>query len=110
MSSPSDTKLPEFTGIRAVLWPIHNHELKKFIPLALIMFCILFNYTILRDTKDTLVVNAGGAAVIPFLKGIAVTLAAIGFVIVYAKLSNVLSREKLFYAIVSPFIVFFGLF
>lgn len=110
MSSASDTKQPEFTGIRAVLWPIHNHELKKFIPLALIMFCILFNYTILRDTKDTLVVNAGGAAVIPFLKGIAVTLAAIGFVILYAKLSNVLSREKLFYAIVSPFILFFGLF
>lgn len=110
MSSASDTKQPEFTGIRAVLWPIHNHELKKFIPLALIMFCILFNYTILRDTKDTLVVNAGGAAVIPFLKGIAVTLAAIGFVIIYAKLSNVLSRERLFYTIVSPFIIFFGLF
>jgi AAA family ATP:ADP antiporter len=110
MTSPSDTKQPEFTGIRAVLWPIHNYELKKFIPLALIMFCILFNYTILRDTKDTLVVNAGGAAVIPFLKGIAVTAAAVLFVILYAKLSNVLSREKLFYAIVSPFIIFFAVF
>ncbi|MDP3372407.1 MAG: Npt1/Npt2 family nucleotide transporter [Candidatus Paracaedibacteraceae bacterium] len=110
MSSASDTNQPEFTGIRAVLWPIHNHELKKFIPLALIMFCILFNYTILRDTKDTLVVNAGGAAVIPFLKGIAVTIAAIAFVIIYAKLSNILSREKLFYTIVTPFIAFFGLF
>ncbi len=110
MSQTSDTKAPEFSTLRGIFWPIHNYELKKFIPLALIMFCILFNYTILRDTKDTLVVNAGGAAVIPFLKGIAVTLAAIGFVIIYAKLSNSLSREKLFYTIVSPFIVFFGVF
>ena len=26
-------------------------SLKKFVPLAFIFFCILFNYTILRDTK-----------------------------------------------------------
>ena len=33
-------------------------------------FCILFNYTILRDTKDVLVVTAKGsnADVVPFLK------------------------------------------
>jgi hypothetical protein len=33
-------------------------------------FCILFNYTILRDTKDVLMVTApkSGAEVIPFLK------------------------------------------
>ena len=51
---------PEFTGLRASLWPIHQHELKKFLPLAFIMFCILFNYTLLRDTKDTIVVNSAG--------------------------------------------------
>ena len=31
-------------------------------------FCILFNYTILRDTKDVLVVTSAGAEIIPFLK------------------------------------------
>lgn len=33
-------------------------------------FCILFNYTILRDTKDVLMVTApkSGAEVIPFIK------------------------------------------
>jgi AAA family ATP:ADP antiporter len=33
-------------------------------------FCILFNYTILRDTKDVLLVTApkSGAEVIPFIK------------------------------------------
>ena len=32
--------------------------IKKIVPQTLMMFCILFNYTILRDTKDVLVVTA----------------------------------------------------
>lgn len=100
----------EFTGLRARLWPIHSYEIKKFLPLGFIMFCLLFNYTLLRDTKDTLVVNAAGAGAISFLKLYCVTPAAILFVIFYAKLSNVLSKENLFYAVVTPFLVFFGAF
>ncbi len=105
-----DSSQPEFTGWRASLWPIHNYELKKFLPLAFIMFCILFNYTLLRDTKDTIVVNSAGAGAISFLKLYCVTPAAILFVIIYAKLTNVLSRENVFYAIVAPFLIFFGAF
>ena len=101
---------PEFSGWRAALWPIHGYELKKFLPLAFIMFCLLFNYTILRDTKDTLVVNSAGAGAITFLKLYCVTPAAILFVIIYAKLTNMLKRETVFYAVVLPFIVFFGAF
>jgi AAA family ATP:ADP antiporter len=108
--SAKDTTQPEFTGWRAALWPIHNYELKKFLPLALIMFCILFNYTLLRDTKDTIVVNSAGAGAISFLKLYCVTPAAILFVILYAKLTNILSRENVFYAVVIPFLVFFGAF
>jgi AAA family ATP:ADP antiporter len=108
--SDSKTTEPEFTGLRAALWPIHNHELKKFLPLAFIMFCILFNYTLLRDTKDTIVVTSAGAGAISFLKLYCVTPAAILFVILYAKLTNVLSRENVFYAVVMPFLIFFGAF
>ena len=109
MSATQDTA--EFTGLRARFFPIHGSEMKKFIPLALIMFCILFNYTVLRDTKDTLVVNAtGGSTIIPFLKLWCVTPAAILFVAIYAKLTNVLKRENVFYAVVTPFLIFFGLF
>src|ERR1041385_281313 len=43
--STKETAPPEFTGMRAALWPIHGYELKKFLPLAFIMFCLLFNYT-----------------------------------------------------------------
>lgn len=108
MSSLSQTE--EFTGWRKMFWPIHNDELKKFLPMGFIMFCILFNYTVLRDTKDGLVVNAAGAGVIPFLKFYCVTPAAILFVIFYSKLTNMMSRENVFYAVVTPFLVFFGAF
>lgn len=45
-------------------------ERKKLVPLASMFFFILFNYTILRDTKDVLMVTAkkSGAEVIPFIK------------------------------------------
>jgi AAA family ATP:ADP antiporter len=103
---------PEFGKIRSILWPIHNYELKKLIPMILLFFFILFNYTILRDTKDTLIVTApgGGAEVIPFLKFWGVLPCAIIFMLIYAKLSNKVTKPQLFYYSVMPFLVFFGLF
>ncbi len=101
---------PQFSKLRAALWPIQNFEMKKFLPMGMMMFFILFNYTILRDTKDTLVVGASGAEAINFLKFWGVTPASILFVILYAKLSNTLSKENLFYACIIPFVAFFGAF
>merc|ERR1711904_211061 len=45
-------------------------SLGKFVSLAFMFFCILFNYTILRDPKDVLVVTApgSGAEIIPFFE------------------------------------------
>ena len=43
--------------------------------------CISFNYTILRDTKDTLIVTSSGAETIPFLKVWGVVPAAIIFML-----------------------------
>ncbi len=101
----------EFAGLRKLLWPIHNHELKKVLPMAFIMFAILFNYTLLRDTKDTIVVAATkGSAVIPTLKLWFVTPMAILFVMAYVKLSNIFSREKMFYITLTPLIAYFVLY
>jgi ATP:ADP antiporter, AAA family len=85
---------------------------QKVIPLGLMFFCILFNYTILRDTKDVLVVTApgSGAEIIPFLKTWVNLPAAIAFTVVYTQLSNSLSSENLFYACIIPFILFFASF
>ena len=104
---------PQFSKLRAFFWPIHSYELKKVIPMLLMFFFISFNYSIMRNMKDTLVVNANGspgAEIIPFLKFGLVIPFAILFMIVFSKLSNVLSREKLFYVSMSPFIIFFTLF
>ncbi|KAL1218438.1 ADP,ATP carrier protein 2 [Cardamine amara subsp. amara] len=86
--------------------------LKKIVPLGLMFFCILFNYTILRDTKDVLVVTAKGssAEIIPFLKTWVNLPMAIGFMLLYTKLSNVLSKKALFYTVIVPFIAYFGAF
>lgn len=100
----------EFGKWRSFIWPVYGYELKKLLPMFLMFFCISFNYTILRDTKDTLIVTAAGAEAIPFLKSFGVVPAAVIFMLIYAKLSNVLSRENLFYATLLPFIIFFGLF
>jgi AAA family ATP:ADP antiporter len=65
-------------------------ERKKLIPLASMFFFILFNYTILRDTKDVLMVTAkkSGAEVIPFIKTYVNLPAAIGFTALYSKLCD----------------------
>lgn len=82
------------------------------IPLGFMFFCILFNYTILRDTKDVLVVTApgSGAEIIPFLKTWVNLPMAIGFMFLYGQLANMLSTQALFYTVIFPFIAFFGAF
>lgn len=84
-----------------------ENERKKLLPLGLMFFVILFNYTILRDTKDVLVVTAAGAEIIPFLKTYCNLPGAVLFTVMYSKLSNSLSREQLFYVCIIPFIIFF---
>ncbi|CBI36236.3 unnamed protein product, partial [Vitis vinifera] len=49
----AEPEKPKFLGIETATF-------KKIVPLGLMFFCILFNYTILRDTKDVLVVTAPG--------------------------------------------------
>lgn len=102
----------EFTGWRKMLWPIHNFELKKFLPMGLMMFCILFIYTLLRDTKDAILVNAPGAGAesLSFAKGIGVTISAVIFMLLYTKAANIFKREGLFYVTALPFIIFFSVF
>jgi AAA family ATP:ADP antiporter len=96
--------------IKTVIPPAN--ELKKLLPLGLMFFCILFNYTILRDTKDVLLVTApgSGAEVIPFIKTYCNLPAAIGFTAIYAKLCDNLEQKNVFYACVIPFLLFFSAF
>ena len=95
MNKEGNVTPEEFTGWRKILWPIHNFELKKFLPMGLMMLCILFIYTLVRDLKDTLMVSkavCGGAETLGFLKLYGVTPSAIIFMIVFVKLANIFDR------------------
>lgn len=102
----------EFSGWRKLVWPIHSYEIKKFLPMGIMMFCILFIYTVLRDTKDAILVNAPGAGAesLAFAKGIGVTASAVLFMILYTKAANLFNRQGLFYVTALPFLIFFGLY
>jgi len=114
--SQAQTPTAQTTGgfgkFRSFFWPIHNHELKKLLPMFFMFFFISFVYSALRNVKDALVVTApgSGAEALLFLKVFWVIPAAMVLMIIYAKLSNVLSKERLFYTTVFIFLVFFAVF
>ena len=60
--------------------------------------------------QDVLVVTApgSGAETIPFLKTWVNLPMAIGFMLLYTQLSNVLGPQALFYTCLIPFIIFFA--
>merc|ERR1719353_1520956 len=84
-------------------------EAKKIVPLGMMFFCILFNYTILRDTKDVLVVTApgAGAEIIPFLKTYVRLPGAIIFSAFYATLCNKFEQGQIVIGVVSSFLAFY---
>lgn len=102
-----------FGPIRSWLWPVHMHELKKILPMMVMLFLICFNYNILHNMKDTVVVTAAqstGAAVIPFIKVWAMLPTAVLLTILFTKLSNRFSQERVFYYMTSLFLIFYALF
>ena len=101
---------PEFGPIRSIIWPIHRHELKKMLPMLLMLFLICFNYTVLRNMKDAVVITAAGAEIIPFIKVWALLPMAVVITLVFAKISNIFSQEKVFYLMISIFLAFYALF
>lgn len=102
----------EFSKWRSYLWPVHNYELKKLVPMLLIFFLISFDYNILRTLKDTVVVTAkaSGAEVIPFIKVWVMFPSAILMTILFTRLSNYFSRENVFYIMMGSFLSYFALF
>lgn len=98
--------------LRTILFPIRSWELHKFIPMALMKGFIVFNWALLRGTKDTLVITAqgSGAEVISFIKTWGVVPIAILFLFLYTRLSNRFSREALFYGVVGSFLLYFASF
>lgn len=107
MSSTVDS---QFGTLRSFFWPIYRYELKKIVPMIFILFFICFNYSIVRNVKDALVVTASGAKVIPFIKVWVMLPSAVLLTLLYTQLCNRFSQERVFYIIVSLFLAGFALF
>ena len=107
----SEQELNPFKSkIRNILWPIHNSELGKFIPMSALMFCVLFNQNVLRILKDSILISEVSAEITSFTKVYCVTPMAVIFVVVYAKLINHLSFQKIFCYLAGVFTAFYIVF
>lgn len=96
---------------RDIFWPIYGSEHKIWLPMATMVGLILFNYTVARNIKDSLVVTATQSSeIIPYLKGALVLPASVIFFFVYSRLAGLLGKRTLFYVIISGFIVVYIIF
>lgn len=100
----------EFGTLRSFCWPIRKHETRKIIPMLLMLFLICFNYSTLRCMKDSVVVTAAGAEVLPFIKVWVLLPMAVLLTYAFAKLSNRYSQERVFYIMTSGFLMFYAVF
>ncbi|CAM9820629.1 unnamed protein product [Ectocarpus fasciculatus] len=97
-------------GLITKVFAIEKHELRKFLTMSVMMFAIIYVFTMTRDTKDALVVTNCGAEAIAFLKVYAVLPAAALFMIGYNWLSNHVGSRALFHMTITPFFAFYALF
>lgn len=89
------------------IWPIQKHEITKFLLMTALMFCILFIQNIMRAQKDSIVNTMIGTEIIAFLKFAGVMPGAILMAILYVKLITNFKGEKVFYIIISGFLLFY---
>lgn len=95
----------------AFKFPIEYKELPKFLLNGFMMAIIIYVYSILRASKDTIVVSLmGEAELISALKLYAVLPSAIIFMLIYTKLVHVFSKVQVFHIIVWFFVTFFVVF
>lgn len=101
----------QMSDFRKSVFPIHNYELKKFLPFALLIFVTVFNFTSLRNIKDSLVMTADGAGSegISYLKSFIVMPAVIMMGSVYVKMRKSFSFETTYVSIVGFFLSFFAI-
>lgn len=84
-----------------------EYILKKVLPTSVMFLITIFVYSVLRGAKDTLLIPVLGAEIISTVKLFGVFPSAVIFIIIYTKIANILSKEKLYYIMTSFFIIYF---
>jgi AAA family ATP:ADP antiporter len=95
---------------RQVLWPIKSSELTKFVPMAFLILSILLNQNLIRGMKDGLLLTTIDPEVLGFIKLWGEIPFGIAFVIIYTKMCNIMSPEKVFRRVLAFFLCFFIVF
>ncbi|NRA47137.1 MAG: NTP/NDP exchange transporter [Oligoflexales bacterium] len=101
---------PQFSRIRNILWPIASFELKKFLPMVVMIFFIAANYNLLKIVKDSTVVPALGAEVLPYVKVWMMLPMAVLMTAFFSVLVRIFNENRAFYIILSVFLSYFILF
>ena len=101
-----------FSEIQKKLFPITQQEMKKVVPMTLLLFLLCVSSCILRNLKDAvlLIGNGSGAEVIPFIKVWGMLPAATLMAWLFSRLSHRFNRETAFYIIISSFLTYYLLF
>ncbi len=120
MTTQAQTPKKEFNKFQELIWPIHNYELKKFLPMSFLLFFILFVYTLVRDLKDIFVQyhthmwagagKADSAQLISALKVWYVLPFAFLAVAAFGYLMDKFEAKKTFYIIVFSFMAFYAIY
>jgi len=95
---------------KEIFWPIGPQEVKKFLCIASLLFCILFIQNVIRALKDGIISTHVGAETIAFLKFWGVLPATFLIIGIYVKIIHKFSSEKIFYGTMTFFITFFAVF
>ena len=98
----------EFSNLRKMLFPIHQSELRKFIPLTSIFLLIAYNYSTLRSLKDMFLLQHTAPEVIYYIKLVAVIPSIVVMTILYSKVSKSTDRDGRFNAVITYFLAFFA--
>jgi len=97
-------------NLYSFFWPVKKEELRKFVPLSLILFFTIFCYNTLKAIKDSLIVPSIGAEALSFIKFYFVVPSAILVVVLYINLSNRIRFNQIYLYISTFYIAYFLLF
>jgi AAA family ATP:ADP antiporter len=102
--------MSEKQSLMARVFPISKNEFPKFLWSSLLMMLTIYIYSILRGTKDAMLIAKMGAEIISTVKLWGVTTSAILFMLLYTKIVDLFTRTNLYHLINGFFMGFFILF